>query len=206
MKEARIRNIKPTNILTTKSVLIAAALSFAGLFVTFDSASALCPENHPSCNLPPPPPPPKPCPSLTGAIFPKYYVLGLVYAPPGCTSTAGAQCSGQSSVNYSTGSSMGTKISTSASFNVGVDVSVDTSFGIPIVGQLTVGVSGGYSTTSSDSTTQTVTKSQSLEIAVSGSGDGVNHNADYFILLLNPAVALTKSKLTVGARLSNAPT
>ena len=52
------------------------------------------------------------CNPLVGTVFPKFYVLGLVYAPPGCTGRASQACATQSSVDYQAGSSMGTKVST----------------------------------------------------------------------------------------------
>ena len=95
------------------------------------------------------------CPSPTGALFPKYYVLGLVYSPPGCTSTSSLKCtSAASSVDYQSGSSMGTKVATSSSFSEGVSVAVDASFGVDNVGKFGASVSGGYSNTSSDSSSK----------------------------------------------------
>src|ERR1700722_860525 len=41
----------------------------------------------------------------TGAVLPKYYILALVYAPPGCSGSAGQGCQNSGSVTYTTGSS-----------------------------------------------------------------------------------------------------
>lgn len=57
-----------------------------------------------------PAPRPISCKNGTGAVFAKYYVVGLVYAPPGCTSTPGAPCSSQSSVVYGAQSALGTAV------------------------------------------------------------------------------------------------
>src|SRR5262245_42534087 len=74
------------------------------------------------CEGPPPPPP--------VTITPKYMIMALVYAPPGCTNGNPAQCgtnNGSSFVDYNTGSSNGTKISTKDSFQLGVTISYDNS-------------------------------------------------------------------------------
>lgn len=47
---------------------------------------------------------------------------------------------------------------------------------------------------------ETVTKSQSLEITATGNGDGVDHDQDLFVLLLNPAVVFDVSQLSDGGR------
>jgi hypothetical protein len=142
-------------------------------------------------------PPPPVCPSLTGALFPKYYILGLVYAPPGCTSSSSLKCSTQSSVDYQAGSSMGTKVSTENSFSAGVDAKVDASFSVAGMAKFGASVSGGYSNASTDSNSQTVSKGQSLDIKAAGNGDGIDHTQDAFILLLNPAVAVQQTQQVV---------
>jgi hypothetical protein len=133
------------------------------------------------------------CPTRTGALFPKYYVLGLVYSPPGCTSTANLRCSTQSSVDYAARSSMGTKVSTERSFAANVNASVDTSFTVASVIKIGGGISGGYGSTSTDTTSQTITKGQDLQIKTAGNIDGVNHDQDAFILLLNPAIGVRET-------------
>lgn len=150
-----------------------------------------------------PPKPPK-CPSSSGTLLPKYYVLGLIYAPPGCTSTSSQKCAAVSSVDYKDGSTMGTKVSTESSFAFGVNASVNAT-GINVgIFKLGAGVSGGYSTTSTDSSSQTVTKGQGLELKVNGNDNGVDHTQDEFILLLNPAVAVQESQAVVNGACSAA--
>ncbi len=129
------------------------------------------------------------CNPLAGAVFPKFYVLGLIYAPPGCTNAPGQTCSSQSSVDYQAGSSMGTKASVEESFESGVNLSVKLDFGI-------ASVSGSYSSsdTSTDSHSQTITKGETLDMKLAGNRDGVDHDLDTFILLLNPAVALQQNQ------------
>jgi len=140
------------------------------------------------------------CKNATGALFPKYYILGLVYAPPGCTSTATQKCSAQSSVDYQAGSSMGTKVSTDHSFATNVNVTVDTSFGIDDVVKIGGSASGGYSNTSTDTKSQTITKGQTLDIKSNGNGDGVDHSQDAFMLLLNPAIAVHETQQAIGGK------
>jgi hypothetical protein len=120
-------------------------------------------------------------------IHPKYVVAGLVYAPPGCTSsTPGSACSQPGSVDYSSASSLGTKITTADSFKNGVKVTA--SFGSEVSGG---SGSFAWSRTTGDTQSANLTKSGSLEIKVPGNADGINHDDDMFILLLNPTVTLS---------------
>ena len=48
----------------------------------------------------------------------------------------------------------------------------------------------GYTDTDSDSTSTTISKTNTLEIKATGNADGVDHDQDEFILLLNPAVGI----------------
>ena len=70
----------------------------------------------------------KKCVTTVDTIFPKYYVLSLLYAPPGCTSTAALNCNTPSTADYSNGSTMGTKTSVSKSFASSIDFTVSASF------------------------------------------------------------------------------
>jgi hypothetical protein len=80
---------------------------------------------------------------------------------------------------------MGTKVSASQSFQT--DLGVKLGFSVPGVNKISAGAQ--YSVTSSDSHSETISKGQSVEIKATGNEDGVNHDQDEFILLLNPAVA-----------------
>jgi hypothetical protein len=117
----------------------------------------------------------------------KYIVAGIVYAPPGCTSsTPNSACSQPGAVDYSSQSSLGTKITTADSFKNGVKVTV--SFGGDVSGG---SGSFAWSRTTGDTQSANLTKSGSLEIKVPGNEDGIDHDQDMFILLLNPTVTLT---------------
>jgi len=120
-------------------------------------------------------------------IQPKYIVGGLVYAPPGCTNpTAGSACSQPGSVDYSGSSSLGTKITTADSFKNGLKVTA--SFGSDVIGSSD---SFAWSRTTGDSHSANLTKSSGLEIKAFGNKDGIDHDQDMFILLLNPTVTLS---------------
>ncbi|HEX5758463.1 MAG TPA: hypothetical protein VF121_04675 [Thermoanaerobaculia bacterium] len=118
-------------------------------------------------------------------IRPRYFIMAIVYAPPGCTSTATLKCAATSLVDYAQTSSNGTKLSTKSAFKIGMSVSVNAK--LP-VGPLDA--STGFTVSQTDSTSRTISKSQTLGIKVSGNADGVDHGQDQFVLLLNPAIAV----------------
>jgi hypothetical protein len=66
-----------------------------------------------------------------GVTFPKYVIISVIYAPPGCGATATFKCGAQSQVQYLTQSSSGTKISLSSSIKTGVTESVDAGISLP---------------------------------------------------------------------------
>lgn len=127
-------------------------------------------------------------------VKPKYLIVALVYAPPGCTngpSGSPARCgtsNGSSFVDYNSSSANGNKVTVKDSFQLGVTISYDAS-GLGILGG---GGSYGFSRTQSDSSSVNVTKSQSFDLKVAGNGDGVDHGQDFFVLLLGPTVTLKK--------------
>jgi hypothetical protein len=143
-----------------------------------------------SC-IPPPPPPPPPV-----TVTPKYMIMAIAYAPPGCTVTSPTGCgtsNGSSFVDYSTSSSNGTKITTKDSFQLGLTITYDASF----LDVLSGGGSYGFQNTTSDSSSVNVTKTQANDWKVLGNGDGVDHSQDQFFLLLHPKVTLAKSGSTI---------
>jgi len=132
------------------------------------------------------------CVAAVDTIFPKYYVLGLLYSPPGCTSTATQTCTTPSTVDYGSGSTMGTKTSIQSSKESAVDLKVSATFGGGDSKATSFGVSAttGYSTTTTDSNSTTISKASTSDVKATGNGDGVDHDQDLFILLLNPAIAV----------------
>jgi hypothetical protein len=134
------------------------------------------------CEGPPPTPPPP------VVLNPRYVIGALVYAPPGCNSpTAGTPCAQPGLVDYSSASSMGSKVTIADSFKSTAKLTLD--WGNPAV----VGGEGSFawSHTTGQSQSAALTKTGSLEIKVPGNGDGINHDQDMFILLLNPTLTLT---------------
>jgi len=96
---------------------------------------------------------------------------------------------------------MGTKVSTQTDFSSNTNATVKVDFTVPGVAKFEAGASGpGYQNVSSDSTSQTVSKGQSVNISVLGNGDGVDHTQDAFILLLNPAVAVEETQQIVNGQ------
>ena len=127
-----------------------------------------------------------------GLVYPKYYILSLIYAPPGCTG-----CSGDGKVEYEGDSSTGTKISTEKSFKNALEASVgyDGDFGVV---SYSAGVNGGFSLTKTDSFSVTSSKENNFNISNSSAHDGVDHDLDVFFLLMNPAVMLSSKGVSSG--------
>lgn len=129
-------------------------------------------------------------PLKVGVLYPKYQILTILYAPPGCTSTSTAPCGGTSMIDYQQGSSTGTRVSTEESFTQEEDTSVDVSLTFAGFESLGVNRSDSFSITTTESVAETISKGQSVGLTLNGNRDGINHNHDQFILLLNPAVAV----------------
>jgi hypothetical protein len=108
-------------------------------------------------------------PPLSGYINPKYVVVGVVYAPPGPSS----------SVTYANTTSVGSTTTIMHSFqsDVGFSVSISATFGIPAAQaimpggpgvKLTYTQSSDYTQGSSTSTTNTVSKASGLSYVTAG--------------------------------------
>lgn len=126
-------------------------------------------------------------PVVHGSATPKYYILTVLYAPPG---TAGGKSS--SSVEYSNGSTTGSTVSSSSSFKTDTKVSASATGGI--FASATVGASFGVSAKEGDSSKLEVKKSTTTTIKDAGpSVDGIDHDRDIIYLLLNPKIDITIS-------------
>jgi hypothetical protein len=129
---------------------------------------------------------------VTGTLLPRYFVLTLVYSPPG-TDAGSANpnsSSGTSSVDYGSGSSTGTTTSTSSSFQAGVSVGVGIGGGDKDIGSL--GADFSYSKSTSDSQSVEIKKTTTFDIKVPGpAANGIDHSRDRFYLWLNPSVNVT---------------
>lgn len=115
---------------------------------------------------------------------PAYYILTVVYAPPGTSPPPGAgDGESGSSVEYSTYSSTGTKTTTSRSFGETTEVGAD--FGK---------IGGDFSAklTETDTSSLEITKGTGYSLKMYGpSHDGIDHDYDVFLLLINPTVTAT---------------
>jgi hypothetical protein len=113
---------------------------------------------------------------------PSYYVLALLYAPPGLN---GGKSS--SLVDYSTSTATGTTTTISNSFKQTTGASLQ-------VGPKDDGGSAGFSIsqTTTDTDTLDIKTTTSNELSVTGpAADGINHDEDFFVLWLNPTVTIT---------------
>jgi hypothetical protein len=135
------------------------------------------------CDLAPPAP-------VTGSVFAKYYVLTVVYAPPG---TNGGKSTSQ--VTYESDSSTGTTTTNSSSFKQ--DYSVTATVGCAASAVCDIGLnSGGVSFEYTQNQTHTdsldITKTNTSKLQVNGPAtDGVNHANDEVWLLIHPKFDVT---------------
>jgi hypothetical protein len=132
------------------------------------------------CKPNPPPPPP----AVSGVFHPKYYILTLIYAPPG-----GVQF-GQAAniVKYGSSSTTGTTVDASSAFNQAYTVSASVQTGFIGTGGLTF----GYTRNSLHDNSEQLTKTAGSEIDGFGPPyDGINHDLDLIYLWLNPTVDIT---------------
>jgi len=133
--------------------------------------------------------PPQLPPAQVGVLYPKYQILTLLYAPPGCTGTTPV-CPAQGEVEYEQDSSCGSKVSTDKSFKVETGLSVDATLGAPDFTGMTFGGNVGFSAKETDSYAETISKEQDNTLTLAATKDGVDHDQDAFLLLMNPAVAV----------------
>jgi hypothetical protein len=137
-------------------------------------------------------------------IFPHLYVLTIIYAPPGCKNTASFKCPVNGSVEYTEASSAGSKVSIQSSLKNGLSMSASVKVPIADGVTLTGGIDSSYAVTVTDTYSESVTKSAQTKLTLAGSGDGIDHDQDRFVVLLNPAIATQKagkaSEWTLGYR------
>lgn len=122
------------------------------------------------------------------AAFPKYEVLGVVYAPPGSAS----------SVTYGNSQMVGSQVSISlnSSQNETESTSIGAESGFLGFGGVSANVTSGsgWGLAQTSSSTFAVQTSQGNSVATAGpvsSALGVNHDNDIIYILLNPAVLYT---------------
>jgi hypothetical protein len=122
---------------------------------------------------------------VTGTITPRYYILTVIYAPPG---TNGGKSS--SAVNYASGSTAGSTVSAGDSFKQGTSVTASAEGGFLGSGG-SVEASFGVNQSSSNTSSLEIKKSATSEINdVGPAADGINHDHDLIYLWLNPTFQL----------------
>ncbi|HEX8503560.1 MAG TPA: carboxypeptidase-like regulatory domain-containing protein [Pyrinomonadaceae bacterium] len=133
----------------------------------------------------------------TGTVRPKFYVLTVLYSPPG-TSGGGST----SSVSYGNGSTTGTTVAAGSSFKQNYSVSVSVEAGIGGVVGGSAGASFSYGRNSANSRALDIKKSATSEIGGTGPGrDGIDHDRDIIYLWLNPSVDVTVTPTSANWRL-----
>lgn len=126
--------------------------------------------------------PQEPAPAVSGTIFPKFYILTVVYAPPG-TKGGGSV----SKVQYKEGSSTGTTVSSSSSFKSGVKVTASAK-----AGAVTVGGEFSADNTETESSRMAVEKKNGSGIeGPAPKTDGIDHSQDLIYFLVKPEIAVT---------------
>jgi hypothetical protein len=124
------------------------------------------------------------CP-IIGTIRPHYYLLSVLYAPPG---TNGGRSSSQ--VEYSAGSSTGATTSANSMFAQGLDIKAEAGGGI--FSSATLNADFSSTGTAGDSTSLDIKKTQTGNYRIPGpAADGIDHDYDEFLLWLNPIVNVT---------------
>jgi hypothetical protein len=123
-----------------------------------------------------------PDPAVTGSIYPKFYILTVVYAPPG---TKGG--SSVSKVQYKQGSSTGTTVSSSSSFKNGVKVTASAK-----AGAATIGGEFSADNAETDSSKMEVEKKEGSGIeGRAPNTDGIDHSQDLIYFLVKPQLDVT---------------
>jgi hypothetical protein len=155
-------------------------LAIAALFVPLFAvpAHAKCKADDSGNCHPDPPLPPQPPPKLPhGTIYPNYYLLTILYPPPG----------NGSEVDYGAGSSTGSKTSSQATVKSGFvmeaeagDVEIDSKF--------TVGSTLGGATE--------ITKTSTNTLKLTSRADAIDHMKDEFVLWMNPAITVDGTSAT----------
>ncbi|HXI26668.1 MAG TPA: carboxypeptidase-like regulatory domain-containing protein [Pyrinomonadaceae bacterium] len=135
--------------------------------------------------------------TITQGVFrPKYYILSVIYAPPG---TNGGNS--QSSVTYGTESSMGTTVSATKSFkeDKGVSLTVEGNSGV-VSGKL--GFSYAVGQNSSNTNSLEIKKTTRTTLHTDGTdADGINHDDDVIYLWLNPTIDVAVTATSVDCAL-----
>jgi hypothetical protein len=101
-------------------------------------------------------------------LYPAYYLITVLYAPPGTKSKA----------SYADGSSAGTSTSAANMFGAGIKVG--------ITGNVIAGAD--YQFTAQNTQSFQVTKTAKTELDISATADRIDHGQDLFYLWINPEI------------------
>lgn len=114
-----------------------------------------------------------------GKADPKYYILSLLYAPPGNASSNG----------YSNSTTYGATTSISQSFQSSISTTFTTSAGFLGSGG-TLGWTFGFASMSGNSSafSWSVSEGQGVTLNAAGSSNAINHSQDTFVIWLNPEI------------------
>jgi hypothetical protein len=125
--------------------------------------------------------------NLVGYVNPKFYVVGVTYAPPGPVNN----------VDYTNSNLVGTKTTLSQSYASGVTNSVSLSKGF-VIAVFKGSITSGYNTTTTVTTKDTSSITSTIQVQNGERTFGtanyfapVNHDYDVIWVWLNPAVILT---------------
>jgi hypothetical protein len=123
--------------------------------------------------------------SVSGEAIPTYYVLTVLYAPPG--SAAASTNQSVNLVSYADGSSIGTKTTMTTDVKEGDAVTFGGSGD-----KSSVGGNFNYNADASDATSVDITQNTSVTLSDPGpnAADGLDHNSDIIWLWLSPTVSL----------------
>jgi hypothetical protein len=122
--------------------------------------------------------------SLNVLLFPQFYVMSVLYAPPG----------NQSNNGFTDTSTEAATTSISKSFQVGTMLSAD----ISLPGGSGAGVKFGATTSTQNSSAFTMSTSDASGVQVASNRNPVDHTQDQIFLWLNPAVTVTPTSITAG--------
>lgn len=129
--------------------------------------------------------------SLNVLLFPKYYILSILYDPPG----------NKSSNAFSTTTSDGTTTSISHTFQS----ATTTTASVSIPGGSGAGVMWGTSKSTQNAQSFQVTTSTGNSSGTASQGNPINHTQDEFYLWLNPMVIVTPSSSGAGTYTLSTP-
>lgn len=122
--------------------------------------------------------------ALNVSLFPQYYILSIVYAPPG----------NQSSNGYTNAVSNAATTTVSKTFQTGVTTAVSVS----APGGSGFGVTFGASESNQNSQAFQISTSQGTGTQVSSNRNPIDHTQDQIFLWLNPAVTVTPTGTDTG--------